>query len=68
MGPENPHTLSAQKDLAAFYWVVRPSWRREKLLLKNLDRCRRVFGPRHVETLQSAYWLGVVYRDQGRLG
>jgi tetratricopeptide (TPR) repeat protein len=67
MGPENPHALSAQKDLAAFYAVVGRPGEAEKLLLQNLDRCRRIFGPRHVETLQSAYWLGVVYRDQGRL-
>jgi serine/threonine-protein kinase len=67
MGAENPHTLTAMKDLAAFYTVVGRYDESEKLLLKTLDIGRRVFGERHVEMLQSAYWLSIVYRDQGRL-
>ena len=67
MGAENPHTLSAMKDLAAFYCVTGRYGESEKLQLKTLEVSRRVFGARHAETLQSAYWLAVVYRDQGRL-
>ena len=67
MGAENPHTLSAMKDLAAFYCVTGRYSESERLQLKTLEASRRVLGARHADTLQSAYWLAVVYRDQGRL-
>jgi tetratricopeptide (TPR) repeat protein len=67
MGAENPHTLSAMKDLAAFYCVTGRYDESEKLQAKTLEISRRVLGARNAETLQSAYWLAVVYREQGRL-
>ena len=37
------------------------------LLRETLDVSRRVLGARHVETLQSMYWLSVVQAEQGHL-
>ena len=67
MGAENPHTLTARRDLAAFYAVTGRYDTSEKLQSKTLDASRRVLGPKHTDALQSAYWLAVVYRETGRL-
>jgi eukaryotic-like serine/threonine-protein kinase len=67
MGSENPHTLTLSKEMATFLAVTGHADESDKLQSRTLEISRRVFGPHHLETLQSAFWLSIVYRDEGRL-
>lgn len=67
MGLENGHTVSAMKELGALYVVTGRHEDGEKLLRRTLEISRKILGPRHIDTLQSAYWLAVVECDRGDL-